>query len=63
MTSATIATELGDIEVDLFTQAAPKATKNFIDLAKKGFYDDSIFHRIIPGFVAQGGDGQHGKKS
>ncbi len=63
MTTATIATELGDIEVDLFTTAAPKATKNFIDLAKKGFYDDVIFHRIIPGFVAQAGDGQYGKKS
>ena len=63
MTSATIATEKGDIEVDLFTTDAPKATQNFIDLAKKGFYDDVIFHRVIPGFVAQGGDGQYGKKS
>jgi cyclophilin family peptidyl-prolyl cis-trans isomerase len=63
MTRATIATEKGDIEVDLFTTDAPIATKNFIDLAKKGFYDDVIFHRVIPGFVAQGGDGQYGKKS
>ena len=63
MTSATLSTELGDIEVDLFTTAAPKATQNFIDLAKKGFYDDVIFHRVIPGFVAQAGDGQHGKKA
>ena len=63
MTKATIKTELGDIEVDLFTQAAPKAAQNFIDLAKKGFYDDVIFHRVIPGFVAQAGDGEHGKKS
>ncbi len=63
MTRATIATEKGDIEVDLFTNDAPKATQNFIDLAKKGFYDDVIFHRVIPGFVAQGGDGQYGKKS
>ena len=63
MTRATIATEKGDIEVDLFTTDAPKATQNFIDLAKKGFYDDVIFHRVIPGFVAQGGDGEHGKKS
>jgi cyclophilin family peptidyl-prolyl cis-trans isomerase len=63
MTTATIATELGDIEVDLFTQAAPKATQNFIDLANKGFYDDVIFHRVIPGFVIQGGDGEFGKKS
>ena len=63
MTSATISTEQGDIELDLFTEAAPKASQNFIDLANKGFYDDVIFHRVIPGFVAQGGDGQYGKKS
>ena len=63
MTSATIKTELGDIEIDLFTQAAPKAAQNFVDLAKKGFYDDVIFHRVIPGFVAQAGDGEHGKKA
>jgi cyclophilin family peptidyl-prolyl cis-trans isomerase len=62
MTRATIATELGDIEVDLFTEGAPKAAGNFIDLARKGFYDDVIFHRVIPGFVIQGGDGQYGKK-
>jgi cyclophilin family peptidyl-prolyl cis-trans isomerase len=63
MTRATIATEIGDIDVELFDQSAPKAAKNFIDLAKKGFYDDVIFHRVIPGFVIQGGDGQYGKKS
>ncbi len=63
MTRATIATELGDIELDLFTQAAPKAAQNFIDLANKGFYDEVIFHRVIPGFVAQAGDGQYGKRS
>ena len=63
MTRATIATELGDIEVDLFDQSAPKAAGNFVDLAKKGFYDDVIFHRVIPGFVIQGGDGQYGKKA
>ena len=63
MTSATLSTELGDIELDLFTTDAPKASQNFIDLAKKGYYDDVIFHRVIPGFVIQGGDGQYGKKS
>ena len=63
MTKATIATEKGDIEVDLFATDAPKATQNFIDLAKKGYYDDVVFHRVIPGFVIQGGDGQFGKKS
>ena len=42
MTSATIATELGDIEIELFDQSAPKATGNFVDLARKGFYDDVV---------------------
>ncbi len=63
MTSLTIATEKGDIDVDLFTTDAPKTSQNFLDLAKKGFYDDVIFHRVIPGFMIQGGDGEHGKKS
>ena len=63
MTQGTIVTELGDIEVELFDESAPKAAGNFIDLANKGFYDDVVFHRVIPGFVAQAGDGQYGRKS
>ena len=63
MTSATIATEKGDIDIDLFTTDAQKATQNFVDLAQKGYYDDVVFHRVIPGFVIQAGDGQHGKKA
>src|SRR5918992_2562395 len=63
MARATIATEKGDIEVQLFTQDAPKAAANFADLAQKGFYDDVVFPRVIPGFVIQGGDGQFGKKA
>jgi cyclophilin family peptidyl-prolyl cis-trans isomerase len=63
VTRATIATEIGTIEIDLYDQAAPKAVANFVDLAGKGFYDDVIFHRVVPGFVIQGGDGQYGKKS
>ena len=63
MTRATIATELGDIDVELFDESAPKAAGNFVTLARKGFYDDVVFHRVIPGFVAQAGDGQYGKKS
>ena len=63
MTRAIIATDLGDIEADLFTDGAPKAAGNFVKLAKQGFYDDVIFHRCIPGFVIQGGDGQYGKKA
>jgi cyclophilin family peptidyl-prolyl cis-trans isomerase len=63
MTKATIATEIGDIDVELYDQSAPKAAKNFVDLSQKGFYDGVIFHRCIPGFVVQGGDGQFGKKA
>src|SRR5262245_37876699 len=63
MSKAVISTDKGDIEVDLFDTSAPKATQNFIDLAKKGYFDEVIFHRVIPGFVIQGGDGQFGKKS
>ncbi len=63
MTTATIATDIGDIEVTLYDESAPKAAANFIALARKGFYDDVVFHRVIPGFVAQAGDGQYGKKS
>jgi cyclophilin family peptidyl-prolyl cis-trans isomerase len=63
MTRATIATETGDIEIELFEESAPKAANNFVELARKGFYDDVIFHRVIPGFVIQAGDGQYGKKS
>jgi cyclophilin family peptidyl-prolyl cis-trans isomerase len=56
MPSATIHTTTGDIEVQLFADDAPKAANNFLDLARKGFYDGVIFHRIVPGFVIQGGD-------
>jgi peptidyl-prolyl cis-trans isomerase B (cyclophilin B) len=63
MTRAIIETELGTIEADLFTDGAPKAAGNFVKLARQGFYDDVIFHRCIPGFVIQGGDGEFGKKA
>jgi cyclophilin family peptidyl-prolyl cis-trans isomerase len=61
MTTATIATTLGDIVVELDTTGTPKAAGNFVKLAKQGFYDGVIFHRIIPGFVIQGGDGEFGR--
>jgi cyclophilin family peptidyl-prolyl cis-trans isomerase len=63
MPRATIATEKGDIEIELFAEGAPKAVANFVELAGKGFFDDVVFHRIVPGFVIQAGDGQYGKKS
>jgi cyclophilin family peptidyl-prolyl cis-trans isomerase len=60
MTKATIATDKGAIEIELYTETAPKAAANFIELARKGFYDGVVFHRLVPGFVIQGGDGEYG---
>ncbi len=49
-------TSLGDITIELFPDDAPNHTNNFIELAESGFYDGTLFHRIIPGFMIQGGD-------
>ncbi len=53
---ATIATSCGDIVAELDPTAAPIATNNFVFLAREGFYDGLTFHRVVPGFVIQGGD-------
>ena len=53
---AVIETKFGKIEVQFFKDKAPGHVKNFKDLARKGFYDGTIFHRVIPGFMIQGGD-------
>jgi cyclophilin family peptidyl-prolyl cis-trans isomerase len=53
---ATIKTEKGDIVVELYPDKAPKTVNNFVFLAREGFYDGTTFHRVIPGFMAQGGD-------
>jgi peptidyl-prolyl cis-trans isomerase B (cyclophilin B) len=53
---ATIETKFGEIELELFPDKAPGHVKNFLDLARKGFYDGTTFHRVIPGFMIQGGD-------
>ena len=53
---AVIETKFGKIEVQFFKDRAPGHVKNFKDLTKKGFYDGTIFHRVIPGFMIQGGD-------
>ena len=52
----TIETNHGKIEVELYPDVAPNTVNNFISLVKKGFYDGTIFHRVIPGFMIQGGD-------
>ncbi|MCD4700956.1 MAG: peptidylprolyl isomerase [Candidatus Aegiribacteria sp.] len=52
----TIETDRGAIELELFPEYAPKTVNNFICLAKDGYYDGIIFHRVIPNFMIQGGD-------
>ena len=53
---AVIETTLGNIELEFLVEKAPGHVKNFKELVKKGFYDGTIFHRVIPGFMIQGGD-------
>jgi peptidyl-prolyl cis-trans isomerase B (cyclophilin B) len=53
---AIIKTKFGDIHIKLYPDVAPNHVGNFIKLAKSGFYDGTIFHRVIPGFMIQGGD-------
>jgi len=55
-TRAVIETKFGNIELKFFPDVAPNHVNNFIELAKKGFYDGTTFHRVIPGFMIQGGD-------
>jgi peptidyl-prolyl cis-trans isomerase B (cyclophilin B) len=56
VTSATLRTNHGEIEVELFDDDAPKTVENFVKLARDGFYDGVGFHRVIPDFMIQGGD-------
>ena len=53
---AIIKTKFGDMEIKFFRDKAPNHVENFIKLAKSGFYNGTIFHRVIPGFMIQGGD-------
>jgi len=54
--TVTIETNHGTIEAEMFVDLAPNTAGNFMELAKKGFYDGVIFHRVIEGFMIQGGD-------
>lgn len=54
--SATLKTEKGDIVVELFADKVPVTVNNFVFLARQGFYDGTMFHRVITDFMAQGGD-------
>ncbi len=56
MASATIETSFGNIILELSPNIAPETVRNFTNLAKSNFYDGTLFHRVIPGFMIQGGD-------
>jgi cyclophilin family peptidyl-prolyl cis-trans isomerase len=53
--TVTVSTSMGDIRIELDAEKAPLTTKNFLDYVNDGFYDGLIFHRVIPGFMIQGG--------
>jgi len=55
-TTAILETKFGNIELRFFPDVAPNHVNNFIELSKKGFYDGTLFHRVIPKFMIQGGD-------
>jgi peptidyl-prolyl cis-trans isomerase B (cyclophilin B) len=54
--TATIETDKGDLVLELFASDVPITVNNFVFLAREGFYDGTTFHRVVPGFMAQGGD-------
>jgi peptidyl-prolyl cis-trans isomerase B (cyclophilin B) len=55
-TNAVLHTSQGDVTIGFFFDKAPNHVKNFLDLSASGFYDGTLFHRVIPGFMVQGGD-------
>ena len=56
MTDVVIKTDFGSIKFSLLPDIAPETVRNFLELAKSGFYNGTLFHRVIPGFMIQGGD-------
>jgi cyclophilin family peptidyl-prolyl cis-trans isomerase len=54
--TVTLKTTLGDVRLEIFEDRAPKTAANFLTLVRKGFYNNTTFHRVIPGFMIQGGD-------
>ena len=56
MTNVVIKTNFGSIKFGLLPELAPETVRNFVTLAKNGIYDGTLFHRVIPGFMIQGGD-------
>jgi len=49
-------TSVGEIDIELWSKEAPKACRNFVQLCMEGYYDGTIFHRLVPDFIVQGGD-------
>ena len=56
MTDVIIKTDFGSIKFALLPDLAPETVRSFLELAKSGFYNGTLFHRVIPGFMIQGGD-------
>ena len=56
MPAATVQTSHGEFTIELDAASSPKAVESFVELARTGFFDGTVFHRIVPGFVIQGGD-------
>lgn len=56
MTGVNIETNFGEISIELLPELAPETVRNFEKLARDGFYDGTLFHRVVPGFIIQGGD-------
>lgn len=53
---ACLKTTVGDIDVEFWSKECPKACRNFIQLCMEGYYNNTIFHRVVPNFIVQGGD-------
>ncbi|KAG7168588.1 Spliceosome-associated protein CWC27-like, partial [Homarus americanus] len=51
-----LVTSAGDFDIELWSREAPKACRNFVQLCMENYYNGTVFHRVIPGFIAQGGD-------
>lgn len=60
--TANVVTDVGDVTIALDAKAAPKTVNNFVVLSRYHFYDGVVFHRVMPGFVVQGGDPEDGSR-
>ena len=56
MLQVLLVTSIGEIDIELWSKEAPKACRNFVQLCMEGYYDGTVFHRLVPEFIVQGGD-------